>query len=326
MKLSTCFAALLLALPMLCCAQRPQRPAPPFEIARYQGNRTAAISYTFDDGLKEHYTIVMPELAKRGIAATFWIIGKTPEGKPVKGIEGIYSMTWGEIKTLAERGHEIGNHAYTHPYLVMLPPETIQEEVFKCDSAIEANIGIRPRTFCYPYNAINETVLRIAKAGRVGTRTAQIAIGGNSTPESLDAWVTKLIETRDWGVGMTHGITQGYDSFPDPNVLWNHLDRVKAQDDVVWVAPFADVAAYTAERDNIGLQVSKTGDGYVVTPMMSLDKSLFTQPLTMIVDAKLFPTQPRATQDGKSLTVTARNGKWLFDFAPGGGAIRLQTP
>ena len=34
-----------------------------------------------------------------------------------------------------------------------------------------------------------------------------------------------LIATNDWGVGMTHGLTYGYDAFPNPQRLWDHWDR-----------------------------------------------------------------------------------------------------
>ena len=35
-------------------------------VAKYKHDKICAISYTFDDGLAEHYTIVFPELEKRG--------------------------------------------------------------------------------------------------------------------------------------------------------------------------------------------------------------------------------------------------------------------
>ena len=44
-------------------------------IAQYRGGRDAAISYTFDDGLLEQYTLVFPELEKRNIKATFAVNG-----------------------------------------------------------------------------------------------------------------------------------------------------------------------------------------------------------------------------------------------------------
>ena len=35
-------------------------------VVRNKGNEVCAISYIFDDGLAEHYTIVVPRLEKRG--------------------------------------------------------------------------------------------------------------------------------------------------------------------------------------------------------------------------------------------------------------------
>ena len=33
-------------------------------VAPYKGDRVCAISYTFDDGLQEHYTLLFPKLEK----------------------------------------------------------------------------------------------------------------------------------------------------------------------------------------------------------------------------------------------------------------------
>lgn len=52
-----------------------QEPSTPVTIARYKGDKFCAISYTFDDGLKEHYTHAAPQLEKRGFRGTFWING-----------------------------------------------------------------------------------------------------------------------------------------------------------------------------------------------------------------------------------------------------------
>ena len=42
-------------------------------VAPYKGDRVCAISYTFDDGLQEHYTLLFPKLEKYGFKGTFWI-------------------------------------------------------------------------------------------------------------------------------------------------------------------------------------------------------------------------------------------------------------
>ena len=41
-------------------------------IAQYRGGRDAAISYTFDDGLLEQYTLVFPEKEYKGYIRCEW--------------------------------------------------------------------------------------------------------------------------------------------------------------------------------------------------------------------------------------------------------------
>ena len=49
-------------------------------IAPFYGNRKAALTLTFDDGLQEHYTHVFPELKKRNMHATFAVIASKVGG------------------------------------------------------------------------------------------------------------------------------------------------------------------------------------------------------------------------------------------------------
>ena len=63
---------------------------------------------------------------------------------------------------------------------------------------------------------------------RVGTRLKQRSVGSKRTARDLQKWLETLIRTGDWGVGMTHGLTYGYDAFRNPQLLWEHWDQVKA--------------------------------------------------------------------------------------------------
>ena len=67
-----------LALPVLHSEQPQTQPTsmssiPPqqVEIARFAGNRVAAVSYTFDDGTLGHYTVAVPTLERYGFRGTF---------------------------------------------------------------------------------------------------------------------------------------------------------------------------------------------------------------------------------------------------------------
>lgn len=45
-------------------------------VADFLGDRQAAVSLTFDDGIQEHYTLVAPHLNRYALRGTFGINGK----------------------------------------------------------------------------------------------------------------------------------------------------------------------------------------------------------------------------------------------------------
>lgn len=178
------------------------------------------------------------------------------------------------------------------------------------------------RTFCYPFNARNDEVVKIAMENRVWTRTKQYAIGSRSTPEKLNQWVDSLIINTDWGVGMTHGINYGYDAFTSPNILWDHFDKVKSLQDKVWVGTFREVAAYIEERNHIQLDIRKEDKIWLVNPVLKLDWRLFNEPLTMVIEQENI-RKITVKQDRKKLPVRILPDKAMFDFNPNGGTIHI---
>lgn len=287
-----------------------------FRVATYKDNKAAAISYTFDDGLMEQYTLAAPELEKHGFRGTFFVNGNTHE----EGIIDSTRMTWPMMKELHDKGHEIGNHGWAHKNFGRHSLEEIKTDIYKNDSVIVAHIGLMPRTFCYPHNTKTAEGFVVASANRVGTRLFQRSIGGKATTENLAEWVDDLIRSNDWGVGMTHGITYGYDHFGDAALFWDHLDRVKAKEDSLWVGTFAEVAAYTREQKEITFEVIKQKNGLTIIPHLSLDKAVFTEPLTGVVKGY---KRVSVRQGGKELDTRKQDDAFLFDFDPFGEPIEI---
>lgn len=294
-------------------------------VARYKGDRVCAISYTFDDGLEDHYTVLFPQLKKYGIKATFWIWGKGIEhpefqfGKP--------RMTWAQMQEMNADGQEISSHTWSHPNnMPKLTDGQIREELFRNDTAIFHHIGVYPRTLAYPANNMNERVVRIASEKRIATRITQFSLGedvSHITPEKLRVWLSSLIKEKAWGVTMTHGIVKGYDYFHDPSILWTHFKEVVSMHDSVWIATFRDVAAYIKERDNMKLDIKKTKSGYRIKPLLLLDKELFNEPLTMVVCIRK-PSFVEVRQNGRLLRLIRKKNRIVFDFDPHGGLISVQ--
>ena len=286
-----------------------------FEIAKFYGNKKAAISYTFDDGLEEHFTLIYPKFEELGFKGTFWINGNTINEGEIGQQKEKPRISWNELKTMANSGHEISNHGWSHKNLSKIPLDEVWHEITANDSIIQAKIGEKPETFCYAFNSKNDTIIKMASLGRVGTRTRQISMGHKSTSEKLKSMIEKIIENGEWKVAMIHGITYGYDAFTDANIFWNHLEMIKNMEDKIWVAAFRDVAAYIQEQKNTQLNIITNKQEWIITPKNNLDKNLFTHSLTMIVNRENIK-KIKVKQDGKNIPVYFVKNKALFDFNP----------
>lgn len=316
--------AILFVVTLLGLAVRAQQPL--VSVSRFWGGREAAVSYTFDDGLRDQYTLAFPELKKRGLKATFAIIGSKVGGvvhssqDKQMGISGTPCMTWSMLREMAADGQEIGSHGWEHKKVTRLTNEQLRHEVQRNDSVILEQTGQRPRTYFYPGNGKDSATIAFCELGRVGSRTFQIAIGARRDSAWLSHWVEGLIERGEWGVGMTHGIAQGYDHFPDPQVLWSHWDYIVGMQDKVWVAPFGNVAAYVRERDHIVINVQERKSKLLVGVSTPLDTTVFRQPLTLHVKLDHI----RKVRQGKRKVVPYRhNGKTLLDIDPNGGTVTI---
>lgn len=290
------------------------------KVADYKDGKECAVSLTFDDSMKEHYTIVAPELEKRGFRGTFWMVGSW---MPAVAEADTTHFTWAEAKEMSDRGHEMSNHTWSHPYLTMLSDEELLNEIKKNDEAILANIGKPSTTFCFPYNAFNEKVVAAAMEGRIGARLKEFWLGGQHSPkEYLQKQVEDALASGSWIAGMTHGINYGYDCYTDPTEFTDFLDYLKSLESRIWVGTFRDVAAYTAVAKDVKLTVEPADKGVTVTPATSLDKTLYETPLTMTVNTD--GKKIKAEQDGNPLEITYNGDNAYLTFCPFGGPVTIR--
>lgn len=291
-----------------------------FSVAKYKSDKQCAISYTFDDGLEEHFTLVFPKIQELGFKATFWVNGNTINEGELGNMKEKPRTTWKQLKEMAAKGHEISNHGWTHKQLTKCTLEEMRYEVEHNDSVIAAKIGIKPLTFCYPNNSRNAKVITYVSENRVGTRTKEFQMGRKSTAESIQKNLDSILKNRQWFATMIHGITYGYDAFKDVSLLWNHLNQVKTLEDKIWVGTFQDIAAYTTEQESIKFKITQQDEKWILVPNLSLNKELFKIPLTMVVNKEMLP-DCIVKQKGKILKVNHFSDKILFDFDPNGGEI-----
>lgn len=205
-----------------------------------------AVSLTFDDGLLEHYTVVYPLLKELGLKGTFWIIGRDiDKQRPRKEAN---PMTWEQIKEMSKDGQEIANHTYTHKDLDKLTLAEARVEIEKGDAAIYKQTGKHPKALAFPSNHKNDSLVMMVEEMGYYPRMEQQSFGGKKVPdeEAFDKWLRSQLKRGGWAVTMTHGISVGYDAFPEPEVLESHLRKLAQlqAEGKIWIAPFSEVMEY----------------------------------------------------------------------------------
>lgn len=100
------------------------------------------VALTFDDGPHPRNTPrLLDMLAKRQIKATFYLIGQNVARYP--------SLA----RRIAEEGHEIGNHSWSHPFMDRLGEASVKSQIDRTTYSIFEATGKAPVTFRPPYGA-----------------------------------------------------------------------------------------------------------------------------------------------------------------------------
>ncbi len=110
------------------------------------------IALTFDDGPHPRQTKeILDILDEYGIKATFFVVG-------------INAENYGEsLQQIIERGHEIGNHTYTHSKVSELDYYSLKKEIEDCESKIYGMTDYKTKLMRPPEGMIDTSVKAIAK-------------------------------------------------------------------------------------------------------------------------------------------------------------------
>jgi peptidoglycan/xylan/chitin deacetylase (PgdA/CDA1 family) len=179
------------------------------------GKRYAAV--TFDDGFLTVAQNALPELEKRGIPSTIFIItdflGKTPPwaAQYSEGDKLDHILTLEELVKMPSELVTIGSHTVTHPDLTTLDPNQALDELLESRRRLENWLGREVRLFSFPYGAHNEAVVglcREAGYARVFTTLPKLAFAHpeeymtGRVPVELSDWdiefVLKLFGAYRW--------------------------------------------------------------------------------------------------------------------------------
>ena len=97
------------------------------------------VALTFDDGPSPLWTPqILARLKEAGVKATFFMLGEHVEKYP------------DIARMVADQGHEVENHTYSHHVLIYYTMEELENEIKKAEQAIRETTGVTTRYFRPP--------------------------------------------------------------------------------------------------------------------------------------------------------------------------------
>ncbi|MBC8088910.1 MAG: polysaccharide deacetylase family protein [Phycisphaerae bacterium] len=149
------------------------------------GRREVAL--TFDDGPDPRWTpAVLDLLDARGQRATFFVIGMKAERNAAL------------LRDIAERGHEIANHSWSHSnFTPFMSPRTMADELLRTNAVIEHATGRRPRWFRPPVGLLSPRVVAGAARAEMElvcwSATARDGVEHTTIDEGFDRLAPALV-------------------------------------------------------------------------------------------------------------------------------------
>jgi glycosyltransferase involved in cell wall biosynthesis/peptidoglycan/xylan/chitin deacetylase (PgdA/CDA1 family) len=156
-----------------------------------------AIVITFDDGYRDAGREGVAALRARGMPATFFVVageGTVNDWDRDGVLAGRPTLDWREAASLASSGVAIGAHTLTHPALPELPAAAARAEIAGSRERIEAELGVAPDHFAYPYGATSDAVCDL-----VATAGFQSACGIEPNPNGFATPIHRLRRMEVWG-------------------------------------------------------------------------------------------------------------------------------
>jgi peptidoglycan/xylan/chitin deacetylase (PgdA/CDA1 family)/uncharacterized caspase-like protein len=165
------------------------------------------VALTFDDGPHPRYTEEITALLRKyGIRACFFEVGQNLGSV---GENGVSLLRTAEIsKRVADAGHIVANHTYSHRVLARLTEEERTREIETTSVLLEKALGHKPALFRPPYGARNQQVMnQIAHEGLENIMwTIDSEDWADPIPESIAMRVLHQLNESPKGIILFHDI------------------------------------------------------------------------------------------------------------------------
>ena len=282
------------------------------------------------------------------------LVRSQEDGRPPAVHPG--GLTWNEMREVAKQGHEIANHLVSHAHTVGLDEANILYEAMKADEDLRAQMGDRHAFSIEASYGIHDARVEKLLVPRFPlTRNwvtdpfmDGILRGDNRDPASMTkeyvqwqrglltktpvremtGWIDKSLATGAWLVLVIHGVEGiGWEPVPAAN-LRAYFDDMKAREDRLWVATFAEAGKYARQRMASRVTTKQSGNAIEVTVGHSLDPKLYdlqlTAKTTVPADWKVVRVRQGNTTSTVPVQRESSGASVVYRIVPDGTVARLE--
>ncbi|MEW1698276.1 polysaccharide deacetylase family protein [Streptomyces sp. NPDC093249] len=165
---------------------------------RVDCDKVKCIALTFDAGPGKDTPRLLDVLKEEKVPATFFLLGSKHVDRYPK-----------VVKRIADEGHEVANHTWTHRILTDLDASEVREELSRTQDAVEKITGRKPTLMRPPQGRTDDTVSEVSKELGLAQILWSITAKDYSTNDSALIRQRVLEQAHGDGIILLHDIYDG---------------------------------------------------------------------------------------------------------------------
>ncbi len=331
------------------------------EIAPWYNDQQAAVVLAFDDYSPGQKVIAIPQLMKRNMQATVFVVSDTAEW-----------LGWDTVAEGSAAGIEMANHTVSHHDFVYdytdwtgtthppVGPDRYDAEVAYASERIKAHTGKTPRTFAFPFGSYNRDIQNYLRdngfvAARAWDPNKHIVM-----PYDFNTWQGQYYDEAYYDLRSTNAyMLQDLKEFKsvldfaistgglyiltwhslvgkDGGADWSEvvpqevfeqqLDIVNAEKDDAWVTTFESAVKYHKQRAKASVTVLEHSPQQIVLSVTdTLDDTIYDHELTVSVKLPGNFGVAALTHKGEALPYRWDDQSIIFNVVPDSGEVIIKN-
>ncbi|MBN1250612.1 MAG: polysaccharide deacetylase family protein [Bacteroidales bacterium] len=305
------------------------------KIAKWQGNKKAAILLQFDDSTPGQAQLGVPALNSRNFVGTWYV-------NPGRDAFISNINTWENIAP--EGGQELANHTMTHT-----GANTYEEVVYEVGEASKIIWKIRGDENFGSLIAFNrgggttwdeedlanvlDEYYNIDRLSYIGIRLIALSVPAGSNANEMYEIIPLAIQDSIIGSLHFHGISA---EDGDPPMDWGNagvwiyefeklLDKLEDIKNDIWICGYIQVYKYIKEKDSATIAIEQNSENkYTVALTSETDPKYFNEELTIVASIPGIWKSCTVTQNNKTENYSLSNGILIFNALPNKGDIVIE--